>query len=185
MYIYVYHYKYLMGYLMEKKTIKISLILFIAILICASFDLILSYSYYINNPEIFIENEENIEFVKFLQKGAFPIQNLFKIGIILPILLFILSWFDIIKRFIHPTENFIILIENIGRYSTILVSLFFCILYIFSGLTWYDSSQFSIHIFLSIIEKMINTSIGLVMFILFITTCYILISEIKVKTYNI
>ncbi len=170
---------------MEKKTIKISLILFIAIIICASLDLILSYNYYIDNPKIFIENEENIEFVKFLQKGEFPILNTFKIAIIFPLLLFILSWFDIIKRFIHPTENYIKLVENIGRYLTIFISLFFCILYIFSGLTWYDSSHFSMHIFLSIIEKMINSSIGLVMFILFITTCYILISEIKVKSYNI
>jgi hypothetical protein len=169
---------------MDKKTIKISLILFIAILICSSIDLILSYNFYINKPKIFIENEENIEFVKYLQKGSFPIKNTLKIAIILPILLFILSWFDIIKRFIQPTENFIKFIQIIGRYLTIFISLFFCILYIFSGLTWYDSSQLSMHIFLSIIEKMINTSIGLVMFILFITTCYILISEIKIKSYN-
>jgi len=174
-----------MGYLMEKRTIKISLILFIAILLCASFDLILSYNYYLQNPRAFIENEGNIEFVNFLQEGVFPFYNLFKIVIIFPILLFILSWFDILKRFISSTENLINLIEKTGRYLTILISLFFCILYIFSGFTWYDSSNFSMHIFLSIIENMINTSVGFVMFLLFVITCYILVCEIRVKVYKL
>ena len=170
---------------MEKKTLKISLILFIAILSCAFIDLILSYNYYLNYPDLFIENEMNIEFVKYLQKGIFPINNFIKIMIIFPLLLFILSWFDIIKKFLHKDENFVNLIEKTGRYSTILISLFFCILYIFYGFTWYDSSKYSIQIFLSVIEKLINTSVGFVMFILFIMTCFILISEIRIKSYNI
>jgi hypothetical protein len=174
-----------MGYLMEKKTIKISLILFIAILSCASFDLILSYNYYLQNPEIFIENEANIEFVNYLQEDVFPLYNIFKMAIMFPILLFILSWFDLLKRFISPTENIITIIEKTGRYSTILISLFFCTLYIFSGFTWYDSPNFSMNIYLSIIEKMINTSVGFVMFLLFAITCYILVSEIKINSYKI
>ena len=76
---------------MEKKTIKISLILFTAILICASIDLILSYNIFLNNPELFIENEGNKEFINFLLKGEFPFNNIFKIIISFPLLLFILS----------------------------------------------------------------------------------------------
>ena len=170
---------------MEKNTIKISLILFTAILICAFIDLILSYNIFLNNPELFIENEGNKEFINFLIKGEFPFNNIIKIIISFPLLLFIFSWFDIVKKFIHPSENIINIVENIGRFSTILVSLFFCVLYIFSGFTWYDSPDLSLNIFLPIIEKLINTTTGLVMFILFIITCYILVSEIRIKTYDV
>lgn len=170
---------------MEKKTIKISLLLFSAILICATIDLILSYNYFLNNPELFIKNEGNIEFINFLIKGEFPITNILKIIISLPLLLFILSWFDAVKKFIYPSEYLLNIVENIGRYSTISVSLFFCVLYIFSGFTWYDHPGLSINSLLPIIEKMINTTTGLIMFILFIITCYILTCEIRFKTYTV
>ena len=133
---------------MEKKTVKISLILFLAILFCAFFDLILSYNYYLYNPEIFIDSEMNVEFVNFLQKGLIPINNFFRIILIFPILLFILSCFDILKKFINKDENLIILIEKIGRITIILVSFFFCMLYLFSGFTWYYSSKYCLSVHL-------------------------------------
>ncbi len=164
---------------MEKNTIKISLILFFVILICATFDLALSYNYYLENPTHFIDKEGNTEFVSFLQEGVFPFYNLFRISIMFPILLFILSWFDILRRFINPSEIIVNLVEKIGRYLTITISLFFCFLYIFSGLTWYDSKTFNMNILLSVIENIINKSVGLVLFLLFTITIYVLVTEVR------
>lgn len=168
---------------MEKNTIKISLIIFAALLISSSIDLILSYNYYLINPKRFFEFEGNTEFVNFLKNGAIPIINIIKLVITLPILLFILSWFDLLKNFINNNEYLMKYLENIGRFSTIIISLLFCILYLFSGFTWYDTSIFSFNTILSIIEILINSSVGLVMFILFIISFYILVSEIRFKTY--
>ena len=170
---------------MKNNTIKISLILFTIILICATFDLILSYNFYLENPKYFIENEGNTEFVYFLQNGIIPIYNIFRISIMLPILLFILSWFDILRKFINPTDKIAGIIEKSGRYLTIIISIFFCFLYIFSGLTWYDSPSMNMNGFISLIEKSINSSIGIVMFLLFTITIYILIIEIRVNNYKI
>jgi len=169
---------------MEKKTIKISLLIFAAILLSSSIDLILSYNYYINYPQRFLEFEGNIEFVNYLRNGAIPVNNIIKILISLPLILFILSWFDIIKKFINSNEYFMMFLENIGRFTAMLISLLFCVLYLFSGFTWYDSSFFSINIILSFIEILINTFVGFVMFILFVISFYILVSEIKIKSYT-
>jgi len=118
-----------------------------------------------------------------IKNGAIPIINIIKLVISLPILLFILSWFDLLKNFINNNEYLMKYLENIGRFSTIIISLLFCILYLFSGFTWYDNSIFSFNTILSIIEILINSSVGLVMFILFIISFYILVSEIRFKTY--
>jgi hypothetical protein len=166
---------------MEKNTIKISLLIFAALLLSSSIDLILSYNYYIINPERFFEFEGNTEFVNYLKNGAIPINNIIKFVISLPIILFILSWFDLLKNFINNDEYLMKYLENIGRFSTIIISLLFCILYLFSGFTWYDNSIFSFNNILSIIEILINISVGLVMFLLFIISFYVLFSEIRVK----
>ncbi len=156
----------------EKRTIKISLIIYIALLLTATLDLALSYNYYLSEPEIFISNESNIEFVKFLTQGEFPTNNFLKFILALPILLFLLSWFDVIhENMNNKTMNFI---ENFGRTTTLAIPSLFCVSYSFSGFTWYTNSQL-IHNILTIIHTMINSTIMIVLLSLIMLTIFLLL----------
>jgi hypothetical protein len=146
--------------------------MYLALLITATIDLTLSYNYYLSNTEIFVNNELNIEFVKFLTKGYFPFHNFLKFILALPILLFILSWFDILHE--NTNNKTMHFIERFGRTSTLAIPSLFCVSYSFSGFTWYTNSQF-IHHILSIIHTMINSTIMIVLFSLFLLTLFLLL----------
>jgi hypothetical protein len=109
--------------------------------------------------------------VNFLIKGDFPFFNFIKFIIGLPLLLFILSWFDILHESINSNTMFFF--ERLGRTVTLAVPSLFCISYSCSGFTWYTDSQF-IYDLLSLIESMINSSIMIVLFSLFFLTLYLL-----------
>ena len=146
--------------------------MYLALLLTAILDLTLSYNYYLSETEIFINNESNIEFVYFLTKGYFPFHNFLKFIFAFPILLFILSWFDVIHENIENRTMY--LIERFGRTSTLAIPSLFCVSYSFSGLTWYTNSQL-IHNVLSLIYSIINITILIVLFSLFLLTLFILL----------
>lgn len=141
--------------------------MYIALLLTALLDLTLSYNYYLSETEIFINNESNIEFVKFLTKGSFPFNNILKFILAFPILLFILSWFDALHEYIDNKTMYII--ERFGRTSTLAIPSLFCLSYSFSGFTWYTNSQL-INNILSFIHSIINNTILIVLFSLFLLT---------------
>ena len=145
-----------------------------ALLFSAALDLTLSYNYYLHDSEIFVNTESNIEFVKYLTEGHFPSLNFIKFIIILPLLLFILGWFDVLRESIgNKAMNYV---ELFGRTSTLTIPSLFCVSYGFSGFTWYTNSQL-IHEFLSLINTLINSSIMVVLISLFLLTVYLLISR--------
>jgi len=146
----------------------------VALLFSAALDLTLSYNYYLHDSEIFVNTESNIEFVKYLTEGHFPSLNFIKFIIILPLLLFILGWFDVLRESIgNKAMNYV---ELFGRTSTLTIPSLFCVSYGFSGFTWYTNSQL-IHEFLSLINTLINSSIMVVLISLFLLTVYLLISR--------
>ncbi len=124
-----------------------------------------------------MNNESNVEFVNFLMEGDFPFNNFIKFIIGLPLLLFTLSWFDIIHE--NISSNTMFFFERFGRTFTLAVPSLFCISYSCSGFTWYTDSQFIYNI-LSLIETMINSSIMLVIFSLFLLTLYLLCDNQKI-----
>jgi len=115
--------------------------------------------------------------VNFLTKGIFPFQNFIKFIIALPLLLFILSWFDLLHDSI--SSNIMIFIERFGRTLTLAIPSLFCISYSCSGFTWYTNSQF-IYDILSVVETMINDFIIIVLFSLFLLTFYLLCDQQKI-----
>ena len=148
--------------------------MYLALLFFAALDLTLSYNYYLHDTEIFINTESNVEFVKLLTKGDFPFLNFLKFLIALPILLFILSWFDIFHESISSkTMHYI---ERFGRTSTLTIPSLFCVSYGFSGFTWYTNSEF-IHDVLSFVNTIINSFIMIVLFSLFLLTVYLLLNR--------
>jgi hypothetical protein len=161
---------------MEKRTIKISIILYLAFLCCAVIDFSLSYNYFLHASETFVHTETNVEFVRFLTTGDFPFQNFIKFIIAFPLLLFILSWFDIVHENISSTPMFFL--ERFGRTFALAIPSLFCVSYSCSGFTWYTSSSV-IYEFLAILGTLINGSIMVVLFSLFFLTLYLLCGETK------
>jgi hypothetical protein len=148
-----------------------------ALLFCAVVDLALSYNYFLNKTEIFVNNESNIEFVNFLIKGDFPFLNFIKFILGFPLLLFVLSWFDILHENIY--NNTMFFIERFGRTTVLAVPSLFCISYSCSGLTWYIDSPFLYDI-LSLLKTLISSSIMIVLFSLFLLTLYLFYDQQKI-----
>lgn len=147
------------------------------LLFCAVVDLILSYNFFLNKTEIFVNNESNIEFVNFLIKGDFPLLNFIKFMLGFPLLLFVLSWFDILHENIY--NNTMFFIERFGRTMVLAVPSLFCISYSFSGFTWYIDSHFLYDI-LSLVKTLIHSSIMIVLFSLFLLTLYLFYDQQKI-----
>ena len=161
---------------MEKRTIKISIIMYLALLFCAIADLVLSYNYFLNDADIFLNTESNIEFVNFLRQGDFPFHNFIKFIFALPVLLFILSWFDLLRENISSISMFFI--ERFGRTLTLAIPGLFCVSYSFSGMTWYTNSQV-IYDILSFLQTMIQSFIMIVILFLFLLTFYLFCDQQK------
>lgn len=160
----------------ERRTIKLSLIIYAVLLTCAVVDLILSYNYFLQDTEVFCSTETNSEFVDFLTKGDIPVLNIMKFLIAFPLLLFILSWFDVLRENIGSTTMGVI--ERVGRALTIAVPSFFSISYSCSGFTWYTNSGF-IYDILSVVETMIQSSIMIVTCCLFLLTFFLFCDQQK------
>lgn len=150
--------------------------MYVALLICAALDLVLSYTYFLHNADIFLSTESNIEFVNFLRQGDFPFHNFFKFILALPVLLFILSWFDLLREHISGKSLFFIM--RCGRCLTLAIPSLFCVSYSFSGMTWYTNSQL-IYDILSVLETMIQGVIMIVFFFLFLLTFYLFCDQQK------
>ena len=125
---------------------------------------------------MFVATESNIEFVNFLTKGDFPIHNVLKFVIAFPLLLFILSWFDILRE--NIMSDTMVVIERFGRTFMVAIPSFFCLSYSFSGVTWYTNSQV-IYDILAVVETMIHSSIMIVVFSLFLLTFYLFCDQQK------
>jgi hypothetical protein len=151
--------------------------MYVALIVCAVVDLTLSYNYYVQDTEIFVNSESNIELVNFLIEGDFPILNFIKFILALPLLLFILSWFDIYHESMSSTTMFFI--ERFGRTFTLAIPSLFCLSYSCSGFTWYTNSQI-IYDILSVVETMIQGSIMVVLFSLFLLTLYLFCDQQKI-----
>jgi len=158
----------------EKRTIKLSLFLYIALILCAVIDLTLSYNYFLLDTELFVNTESNVEFVNFLIQGAFPIHNFLKFILAFPLLLFLLSWFDILRDSMQ--SDTLCFIERCGRIFTLAIPSLFCISYSCAGLTWYMNSHVLYDI-LVVLETMIHGSIIIVFGSLFLSTFYLLIGK--------
>lgn len=162
----------------EKRTIKISLLLYVALLVSAVVDAALSYNYFIYDTEIFITTESNGEFVDFLIRGDFPVHNFIKFSIALPLLLFILSWFDILHDSISSIP--MLFVERFGRIVTFAIPSLFCVSYSCSGFTWYTDSRL-IYDLLSVTETLINSCIMIVLVSLYALTLYLLCGQEKIS----
>lgn len=139
-------------------------------------DLVLSYNYFLYDTEEFVTTETNIEFVNFVTKGDIPLLNVIKFIIAFPLLLFILSWFDVLRENVMSTTLGVI--QRFGRTFAVAIPSFFCILYSCSGVTWYTNSHV-IYDILSAIETMIHGSIMIVVFSLFLLTFYLFCDQQK------
>jgi hypothetical protein len=156
---------------LEKRTLKISLLMYLILLLCAVVDFTLSYHYYLHNTGTFVATETNSEFVAFLTTGHFPFNNFLKFILAFPLLLFLLSWFDIFRETLNDT--LLAYLERFGRTFTLAIPSFFSISYSISGFTWYANSKF-IYDILSILQTMIHASILIVLCTLFILSVFLL-----------
>jgi hypothetical protein len=152
--------------------------MYLALLLCAVVDFTLSYNYFLYDTEIFVNTESNVEFVNFLTEGDFPFHNFIKFIVALPLLLFILSWFDIFRESMRSNTMFFI--ERFGRTFTLAIPSLFCISYSCSGFTWYTNSHV-IYDVLSVVETMIHSSIMIVLCSLFLLTLYLLCGQEKIE----
>ena len=148
--------------------------MYLALLLCALVDLTLSYNYYVSDTDVFVTSESNIEFVRFLTEGDFPFNNFLKFSLALPLLLFLLSWFDVFHDHMRGTSVY--LLERFGRMFTLAIPGLFCVSYSFSGLTWYTNAPV-IYDILSMLQTMIQGSIIIVICSLFLLTIYLLCSQ--------
>jgi hypothetical protein len=139
-------------------------------------DLTLSYNYFLHETQSFITSESNTEFVNFLTKGDFPSLNFLKFIVALPLLLFILSWFDAVRGSIRGSA--MLYLERFGRVFALAIPGLFCASYSFSGFTWYLNSHLLYDI-LSVIGTMINGSIMIVLCSLFFLTSYLVFEPQK------
>lgn len=146
--------------------------MYCALLCCAVIDFTLSYNYFLSETEVFVNTESNVEFVNFLTDGDFPAHNFIKFIIALPLLLFLLSWFDVLRE--SMSSNTMFYIERFGRTFTLAIPSLFCISYSCSGFTWYTNSQV-IYDILSVVETMIYGSIMIVICSLFLLTLYLVL----------
>jgi len=153
--------------------------MYAVLVMCAVVDLALSYNYFLSNTENFINTESNVEFVKFLIQGDFPFHNFIKFIIAFPLLLFLLSWFDVFHESIRSKPMFFI--ERFGRTFTLAIPSLFCISYSCSGFTWYTNSHV-IYDILSVIDTMIHGSIMIMMCSLFLLTLFLLCGQEKIES---
>ena len=153
--------------------------MYAALLSCAVIDFALSYNYYLTNTSVFVNSESNIEFVNFLTQGTFPFNNCIKFILALPLLLFLLSWFDAIHENINNSAMSIL--ERSGRIFTIAIPCLFCVSYSVSGFTWYTNSQV-IYEILSVIEILIHGSILFTIVLLFLLTVSLLLVQEKIPS---
>jgi hypothetical protein len=158
---------------MEKRTLKLSLFMYFILLLCAVVDCTLSYNYYVHDTETFIATETNSEFVAFLTQGHFPFTNFLKFALAFPLLLFLLSWFDIFHEALNQTP--VVYLERFGRLFTLAIPGFFCVSYSVSGFTWYANSKL-IYDLLAILQTMIHASILFVICSLFFLSIFLLCS---------
>jgi len=149
---------------------------YLALLVSALVDLVLSFNFFLSDPEVFLSTESNIEFINFLQQGDFPVHNFMKFMFALPILLFILSWFDHLRENLASKSMFYI--ERCGRTLTIAIPSLFCISYSVSGMTWYMNSEILYDI-LSFLQTMTHGFILLVFFLLFLLTFFLFCDQQK------
>jgi hypothetical protein len=148
----------------------------VALLICAVVDLALSYNFFLHQTSVFVHTEANVEFVNFLTRGDFPYLNVIKFIVALPLLLFILSWFDTVRESIRGTS--MVYLERFGRTFALAIPGFFCVSYSFSGFTWYTNSSLLYEV-LSFLGTIINGSIAIVLFSLFLLTLSLLVGPQK------
>ena len=144
---------------------------------CAVVDLTLSYNYFLHETNVFVHTEANVEFVNFLTKGDFPFLTVIKFVLALPLLLFILSWFDVVRDSIRGTSMWYL--ERFGRTFALAIPGLFCVSYSFSGFTWYTHSHL-LYDALSFLGTMINGSIMIVVVSLFLLTFYLVYEPQKV-----
>lgn len=152
--------------------------MYVVLLLCAVVDLALSYNYFLSDTENFVNTESNVEFVKFLIEGDFPFHNFIKFIIAFPLLLFLLSWFDIFHESMRSTPMF--LVERFGRTFTLAIPSLFCVSYSFSGFTWYTNSHVLYDI-LAVVDTMIQGSIMIVVCTLFLLTIYLLLGQEQIE----
>ena len=153
--------------------------MYVVLVMCAVVDLALSYNYFLSNTENFINTESNVEFVKFLIQGDFPFHNFIKFIIAFPLLLFLLSWFDVFHESVRNKPMFFI--ERFGRTFTLAIPSLFCVSYGCSGFTWYTNSHV-IYDILSVIDTMIHGSIMIMLCSLFLLTLFLLCGQEKIES---
>lgn len=112
---------------------------YMALLVCALVDLTLSYTYFLSDPEVFLSTKVNTEFITFLEQGDFLVTNFMKFIFAFPLLLFILSWFDVLHD--NLASQSLIYGERCGRFFTVAIPCLFCISYSVSGMTWYTNAE--------------------------------------------
>lgn len=149
---------------------------YMALLVGALVDLALSYNYFLSNPEVFLRSEANTEFITFLAQGAFPMHNFLKFMFAFPLLLFILSWFDVLHDNLASTALFYV--ERCGRFFTVAIPGIFCISYSISGMTWYTNAEILYEI-LSFLQTMTQGFILLVFALLFLLTFFLFCDQQK------
>jgi hypothetical protein len=152
--------------------------MYLALLLCAFIDLTLSYNYYVSDTTVFVTSESNIEFVRFLTQGCFPFNNVIKFALALPLLLFLLSWFDIFHEHMQGTP--LCFLERFGRTFTLAIPGLFCVSYSISGMTWYTNAPV-IYDILSMLQTMIQGSTLIVVCSLFLLTVYLLCGQERVE----
>gem|GEM_PF-1630088 len=141
---------------------------------CAAMDFALSYNYFLSDMRNFVNTESNIEFVNFLVQGAFPFHNFIKFIIAFPLLLFLLSWFDVFQENLRNTP--VNIIERFGRICTLAIPGLYSISYSCSGFTWYTNSPM-LYELLSVVESIIHGSVIIALCCLFLLTLYLLLSQ--------
>ena len=138
----------------------------LSVILCALFDLVASYLYYLSNPAYFIIHEANQEAVQLFVEGSIP--TMFILSIIgYPIAIIVsLWWFDQYKKYFANNSVFSI-VSTIGSYLFVFGMIFYCFSRISAGLTWYDGDTYIFNnvatIFHTIVMVSLTCAIGMMM----------------------
>lgn len=114
------------------------------VIIVNSIDVLLSYTFFLQNPSTFIANEINQEAVQFFTTGSIP--YLFILNILLHLLTIIifLQWHHYIKNYKKQatSTNYIDPIITSSKYLFIGSIMLYCFTRITGAMTWYDTNSY-------------------------------------------
>lgn len=131
-----------------------SLVLSLIVVATIVFDLMISYKYYLHDPQTFIMYEATREAVSFFVDGAMP--PMFMVSLFAyPLLIYLGLWWFEHEKSKYPVGTTPSRIAADGKWVFVFAVLSTCFARISAGLTWYDGNTYIMNVVTYILQSMI------------------------------